>query len=156
MTMMIRPRARWMVLAAAALTLVACGKKEDDGKIPLSAEAKMPADSVHKGMVQPVPALEALPPAAQAALDSGNALFRKKLYAQAMERYRATEKLVPNHPSAVYGIYMVARATNDTTLADSALAVIKKYNAVMPHGKMDSTAALEAHKKAGVTLPPKG
>lgn len=75
-----------------------------------------------------------LGPAAKAALDSGNVLFRKKAYDQALAQYRAAAELAPQHSAPLFGIYMVARATNNKAMADSALDGIRRRNGPMPAG----------------------
>lgn len=149
MTKTIRPRAGWLALAAA-VTLMACNKKADDGKIPLISNAPMPQDSVHAGMSAPKAPEPDLSPAAKAALDSGNALQRKKLYPLALAQYRESSRLAPGNTAPTFGIYMAARATNNMALADSALALIKARNAVEPHGNVDTSAMNAAHQKAAV------
>ena len=80
-------------------------------------------------------------PAAKAALDSGNALYRRKAYAAALAQYRAASTLAPAHAAPFFGMYMVARATSNTRMADSALAGIRQRNgplAPVPHSLNDS------------------
>lgn len=148
MTMTIRPRAGWLALVAA-VTVMGCNKKADEGKLPLAANAEMPKDSVHAGMVAPKAPEPEMSPAARAALDSGNALQRKKMYAEALVQYRRSGTLAPGSTAPAFGVYMAARATNNTVLADSALAVIKERNAVEPHGNIDTSAVNAAHRTAG-------
>lgn len=152
MTKRIRSRTGWLALAAA-VTLMGCNRKADDGKIPLTANAQMPQDSVHAGMTAPKTPEPEMSPAAKAALDSGNALQRKKLYPQALAQYRESAKLAPDNTAPTFGIYMAARATNNMVLADSALALIKARNVVEPHGDVDSTAMNAAHQKAAGKPP---
>jgi len=151
MTITNRPRARWMVLAMA-VTLGACNKSSDADKIPLGANEKMPKDSVHAGMTAPAAAPAEVSPAAKVALDSGNALFRKKDYDKALEQYRIAAKASPDHAAPWFGINMVAGATKNKALGDSALAEIRKRNAVEPHTGNDSGSAAAAHKKAGLKV----
>ena len=154
MTMIISPRVRWLALATAVLVM-GCGKKGDDGKIPLSDGSKMPADSVHKGMTAPLPPPPDLTPAAKVPLDSGNVLFRKKVYKEALVQYRASAAAAPGNATPLYGMYMVGSAVKDLKLADSALAEIRKYNAVPAHDAPDTAALKELHKKATAKAIPK-
>lgn len=121
--------------AVALLGLSACSSGDDAG-VPLAQAAA--ADSVKR-----MAAAHALiGPEALAALDSGNVLFRSKRYAPALAVYRAAADLAPQHAAPLFGIYMVARATNDSALADSALAEISKRNGEVPaaaHQFPDST-----------------
>ena len=57
----------------------------------------------------PAPALAAN---AQAAIDSGNALYTAKDYAAALVQYRRAAALAPGHEAPLFGILMVANATN--------------------------------------------
>ena len=111
---------RCAVCALAVLTAVgaaACSVKKE--VVPLAQAAI--TDSVRA--VEAAHAL--LGPAAKAALDRGNAHFRKHEYAAALVEYRAASALAPQHAAPLYGISMVARATNDTALDDSALKEIR-------------------------------
>jgi hypothetical protein len=114
-------------LVAAALAVTGCSTASDAPKVPLGQRA--PADSV-----QPVTAAAhaIIGPRAKAALDSGNALYRKKQYAAALVHYREASELAPQHAAPFFGIYMVARATGNTAMADSALANIRLRNGPLP------------------------
>jgi hypothetical protein len=118
-------RQRHIVLAVA-LVAIACTVKQEAPKVPLSQATA--ADSARR--VASAHAL--LGPAARAALDSGNALYRKKAYAAALAQYRVASALAPQHAAPYFGIYMVGRATRDSAMADSALAAIRVRNGPMP------------------------
>lgn len=101
-----------------AATIAACAKRETPA-VPL-------AQAVITDSARAIEAAHALlGPAAKAALDRGNALFRKSDYAGALAEYRTASKLAPQHAAPLYGINMVAKATNDTALADSAMREIR-------------------------------
>jgi len=125
----------WCGIIVAAVTTVACTVKQDAPKKAL-AQGSL-ADSARA-----VAAAHALiGPAAKATLDSGNALYRKKAYVEALAQYRAASTLAPQHAAPLFGIYMVARATNNLTMADSALAGIRLRNGPMapaPHALSNS------------------
>jgi hypothetical protein len=143
---MTRSRVRlWCGIIVAAVMTVGCVNK-DASKKP-SAQGAL-ADSARK-----VAAAHALiGPAAKAALDSGNALYRKKEYASALAYYRSASTLAPQHAAPLFGIYLVARATNNVAMADSALAGIRQRNpmAPLPHAPHAS-----ATQKAAANLPRK-
>lgn len=114
--------------------IVACGGS-DAPKLPLAqgpaTDSARAVESAH-GLIGP---------AARAALDSGNASYRKKAYAEALGHYREASSLAPQHPAPFFGIYMVGRATNDRAMADSALADIRLRNGPLtpvPHSVSDS------------------
>jgi hypothetical protein len=88
-----------------------------------------------------------LGPAAKAALDSGNVLFRRKMYAEALAQYRSASELAPQHSAPLFGIYMVGRATNNKAMADSALIGIRVRNGPMPAGphSLPDTALQRIH-----------
>jgi hypothetical protein len=102
------------VALATSLVAAACSGSGAP-KVPLARGA---ADSVR--------AVETahgfLGPQAKEALDSGNTLFKQRAYADALGQYRAAAALAPQHAAPLFGIYMVARATNNAPMADSAPA----------------------------------
>ena len=112
----------------AILATLACSTRDESPKVPLGHPAG--ADSIRAE--QQAHAL--LGPAAKAALDSGNVLFRKKAFEGALAEYRAAAALAPQHSAPLFGIYMVARATNNKAMADSALAAIRLRNGPLPAG----------------------
>ncbi|HSJ62805.1 MAG TPA: hypothetical protein VK922_02750 [Gemmatimonadaceae bacterium] len=79
---------------------------------------------------------------ARAALDSGNRLFSAKAYAAALEQYRRAAALAPEHDAPLFGIVMVANATKDSALADSAAAAMRQQQAA----KRPATDLLDVHK----------
>lgn len=149
MSVMHMGRRSWMVFAAAAA--LGCKAEPVPPKVPLGQTAA--ADTTH-----PAPSARAeIGPEARAALDSGNALFRKKAYAGALVQYRAASALAPAHAAPLFGLYMVARATRDSAMADSVLAEIRKRNGPMtpaPHTMAD-TGLRRIHENVG-KKPPTG
>jgi hypothetical protein len=136
MTRSIVCRWRGITAVCAALASVACsgGGHQDRPKVPLAQRTADRPNTVEA-------AHAVIGPAARAALDSGNALFRKKAYAGALAQYRAAAALAPQHSAPLFGIYMVGRATNDSAMADSALAGIRLRSGSMtmpPHPMPDS------------------
>jgi hypothetical protein len=119
-------RARYNILVALASSILACSTKDE----PPRATLGRVADSAHAERQ----AHALLGPAAKAALDSGNVLFRKKSYSEALAQYRAAAALAPQHSAPLFGIYMVARATDNRAMADSALGAIRLRNGPMPGG----------------------
>jgi hypothetical protein len=137
-------------LAIVAMSL-ACSKPADaPAKVPLG---KAPEAAAPAGASGPV-----LTAAAKKALDSGNVLFRagsaakkkndaagaKKQYADALLQYRQAAKDSPDHAAPWFGIQMVAKEQNNTSLADSAFAAIRARNAApaatgAQHDMSDST-----------------
>ncbi|MEO8622039.1 MAG: hypothetical protein ABI625_13300 [bacterium] len=126
-------RSSAFLIAAAAV--LACTTREESPKVPLGQATV--GDSVRAATA----AHALIGPAAKAALDSGNAYFRRKAYAEALAEYRTASTLAPQHAAPFFGIYMVARATNNVAMADSALADIRTRNgplAPVPHTVNDS------------------
>jgi hypothetical protein len=117
-----RPR---LCLPALAFLAAACSGSSAP-KVPLALAA---TDSNARATEM---AHALLGPAAKAALDSGNALFRHKAYPQALSQYRLASDRAPQHTAPLFGIYMVGRATNNPLLADSAMAGIRARNGTMP------------------------
>ncbi len=129
----------------SAVAVLAC-TQEQAPKVPLSQLAS--ADSARAQ----VEAHAVIGPAAKAALDSGNAFYRQKDYMAALTKYRAASELAPQHAAPFFGMYMVARATGNMAMADSALADIRKRNgtlAPVPHSANDSVVQ-RAHEVAGL------
>lgn len=141
-------------LTATFLTAALCACGRDTG--PRTSLAATKSDSAKQ--VEEAHAL--LGPGARAQLDSGNAAFRKKAYDEALGRYRKASDLAPQHAAPFFGMYMVARATNNNKLADSAMAEIRKRNGDLSTGAGDrqfsDSALKEFHKKAGTKLPASG
>lgn len=111
---------------AASLVLAACTGGADAPSVALGRAST--ADSA-RAMAA---AHGFLGPQARAALDSGNRLFRERAYAEALGQYRAAAALAPQHAAPLFGIYMVARATDNAAMADSALAGIRLRSGSMP------------------------
>jgi hypothetical protein len=96
---------------------------------------------------------------ARIALDSGNALFRAKLYDAALAQYERSAGLVPAETAPLLGIMMVADVKKDKRLADATLERMKKLDpaladkeAVSSHSKvMKQHPAIENP----TTLPPR-
>jgi hypothetical protein len=141
-------RAPRAVILAVLGAVLACGRGNDAPQVPLAQAAE---DSVRQ--VEAAHAI--LGPGAKAALDSGNVLYRARKYPAALAEYRVAADLAPQHPAPLFGVYMVAQATGNTGLADSAMAEIKKRSgptAAAPHAFTDS-ALRDLHKKVGAPLP---
>ena len=124
---------RWITLLVASA--IACSNGESSPKVPLD---QLRADSAHAAAgVQAQGGQVELTADARIALDSGNALFRKKAYSAALEQYRLSSSRSPKHAAPYFGIYMVAQATKNASLADSALANIRANNGVPPRPGFD-------------------
>lgn len=116
--------------------LVACGQGKATPQQSTSASAAAIAVAIAPAAPPDSGATSAdLPADARVALDSGNALYRTKQYAAALVQYRLTAKRAPGDPTAYYGIYMVAEATKNRLLADTASAALTARGAMapMPH-----------------------
>lgn len=101
---------------------------------------------------------------ARLALDSGNRLFRAKLYDAALTQYERSARLVPVETAPLLGIMMVADVKKDQRLADATLARMKKLNpdladpdAVSSHAKaMKQHPPIESSMKLPPPHPPIG
>jgi alkanesulfonate monooxygenase SsuD/methylene tetrahydromethanopterin reductase-like flavin-dependent oxidoreductase (luciferase family) len=67
-------------------------------------------------------------------VDSGNVLYRARRYPEALVQYRRTVERSPDDVTGYFGVYMVAVATNDHALADSALVKLKSMGMTEPVG----------------------
>ncbi len=139
-------RIRHSIAIVLGAAIAACSGESGPPGVPLAQAAA--SDSLAR--MEAAHAL--IGPAAKAALDSGNALFRAKRYAPAMAIYRQAADLAPQHAAPLFGIYMVARATNNMKLADSTLAEISKRSAPVPAEvhRFDDSTVKEAHKSVPV------
>jgi hypothetical protein len=113
-------------LSVITVFVLACGGGGGAPKVPL---AQVATDSSARAMEA---AHALIGPEAKAALDSGNVLYRHKAYAEALAQYRLASDRAPQHSAPLFGIYMVARATNNPVLADSAIAGIRSRNGALP------------------------
>ena len=116
-------------VALAAAVALSCGR--DDGpRVPLSDvkrnAAVLPPD--HPSL-DPGPVLPAI---ARSALDSANAAFRVKDYARALRFYRQAANAAPMHASPWFGVFMVAQATGNAALRDSAQREVQKRTVDSP------------------------
>lgn len=118
--------ARLVVVAGTILGATSCYGANEGAGTPLAQTVAL--DSARRMAA----AHSLIGPAAKAALDSGNVLFRQKKYEPALAEYRAAADLAPQHAAPLFGMYMVARATNNAKLADSTLAEISKRNGEAP------------------------
>jgi hypothetical protein len=135
-----------------AVSALAC--KGSGGSPPAKSLAEMRADSAHTAAGVQTQGTPELAPEAKVALDSGNALFRKKAYTAALAQYRLASMRSPRHAAPYFGIYMVAQATKNTKLADSALANIRANNGVPPMPGFDHSDTIGAKARAGVKKGP--
>ena len=128
-----------LALLAAAF-VAGCSKKEEPPMIPLG-QAASPGLSPHGT----VPSITG---EAKVALDSGNKLYTAKSYALALAQYRRAAALAPEAEAPLFGILMVADATKNAALSDSATKALRALN--------DSTTAeevVDVHSRIG-TPPP--
>jgi hypothetical protein len=131
--MILRHRAGGMLATVAILT-AGCGQGNEASKTPATASTSSAAIVQVKASDTADTSPE-LPADARVSLDSGNALYRAKRYADALVQYRLTARRAPGDPTAYYGIYMVAEATKNRALADTASAALTARGAMapMPH-----------------------
>jgi hypothetical protein len=141
-----RPSRFALVPLAALVSFgpAACSRAPEPPKTPLAQSSIAATDTS-----SPAP----LPPAARAALDSGNAEFRAKHFETALAHYRVAAKTLPaDDATAYYGIFMAAKKLGNDKLADSAQAEVKKRAATT--APMLSDSALSAvHAAAGAKTP---
>ena len=107
-----------LTFVAAAIVLTACGGSDDTGKFPLNEMGRGASGA------GPTVLPAGLTAASAANLDSGNVAFRMRNYEDALRFYRTASREVPNHPAPWYGIMMVAQATGNTALSDSATTAV--------------------------------
>lgn len=114
-----------LLLAAGVLLASACRKTNDNEQAVAAADTGMNA-ALPPGHVPIASGLPTgLEPLTQALLDSGNAAFRHKNYDAALAFYGKARDAQPEHAAPWFGTYMVAQATKNTALADSALRMVR-------------------------------
>ncbi len=92
----------------------------------------------------------------KALLDSGNASFRASKHAEALAFYRRATTEMPGHAAPWFGAYMVARALNDTVLADSAMRMVRTRAPGMQEHPARSPAPMTPASPHGATIPKAG
>ena len=130
---------------ALATALAACSGADRAPKIPLGQSRPVPGQSLSTSSAPgpATPAAAAINASARPALDSGNALFRNKNFPGALAQYRLAAERAPEHAAPLFGIYMVAQATGNARLADSALAGIQSRTGddpASPRGARDAVS----------------
>lgn len=92
----------------------------------------------------------------RAMLDSGNASFRANKHAEALAFYRRAAAEMPAHAAPWFGAYMVARALNDTVLADSAMRMVRTRAPGMQEHPTGARGAMTPASPHGATIPKAG
>lgn len=87
---------------------------------------------------------------ARIAIDSGNVLFRAKLYDKALAQYSRSAELAPNEVAPLLGILMVADITKDSKLANETLPRLRKLDP-----SMADSSAVSSHSKV-IRAHPRG
>lgn len=117
------------ILPVLAMLLLGCSRGDSDDRVPLGQSAG------NAGQTAGAPRITG---EAKIALDSGNVLFRAKAYDLALAQYRRSAQLAPADVTPLFGVLMVAEATNNAKLADSVRTVMRSLN---PAAADSSTAA---------------
>ncbi len=116
---------------------------------------RIPLDGSNAGDTgRNVAAAPAITGEAKIALDSGNILFRAKAYDLALAQYRRSARLAPGEVIPLFGVLMVAEATKDPRLADSARTRIRELNPSASDSAARGHAELiDRHSRATATTP---
>jgi len=132
----------------ACLTTAACADSPRDARATEGAATRPAATGQRDGGSR-----AELSADAAAALDRANAEFRAGRYEAALAAYRGAAVHAPDHAAPWYGVYMVARATRDAALADSAMSAIR---ARTPSASGFSDSALARMHAGGAATTPGG
>lgn len=118
-----------LLLVGAVLTFSACQSKAAE-KVPLGQAVDTTAalPSGHPAVTSAVD----LTPAARFALDSGNVAFKAKNFPEALRLYRVAADAAPRHAAPWFGVYMVAKATGNAALGDSAMKEVQRRTPAPP------------------------
>jgi hypothetical protein len=130
-------------LLSAAIATSGCSGGEEAPKVPLGHPEVGAAGQ-----------RAVLDPKAKAALDSGNRLYTAKAYAAALEQYRRAAALEPEEEAPLFGILMVATATKDASLADSASKALRARDAAA--GDTTGSSLLDVHTRPPQNPHPPG
>jgi hypothetical protein len=122
------------LVAALMMLMTACRAGNEAPKTPLSELSAQAAAGTTSGSQGGGGAANPLPRDALIALDSGNALYRLKKYSDALVQYRLATKRAPDDASGYFGIYMVADATKNRPLLDSAVVALQARGMTVPAG----------------------
>lgn len=124
-------------LLVSTLVIAAGCAPEEEKDPPRQSLRSLAAEAPSATTTASSPATEAPPtaahpvevaPLARAALDRGNAAFRRQDYGAAMRDYRAAAAAEPKSAAPYYGVYMVALKVGNKTLADSAMREIQRLS----------------------------
>jgi hypothetical protein len=118
-----------VLFVGAMLTVAGCQQKAAP-KVPLG-QAVDTAAALPSGHPD-VTSAAGLTPAARAALDSGNVAFKAKNFPEALRQYRVAADAAPRHAAPWFGVYMVAKATGNAALGDSAMKEVQKRTPAPP------------------------
>jgi len=137
-----------------ALVAAACGRAGGE----VGTDTTTIAEVLPPGHV-PIPANSAgsvISLKGKALLDSGNVSFRANKHAEALAFYRRATTEMPGHAAPWFGAYMVARALNDTVLADSAMRMVRTRAPGMQEHPARSPAPMTPASPHGATIPKAG
>ena len=118
-----------LLLLATVFAASACQSKAAE-KVPLD-QARDTAAALPAGHPAVTSAGD-LAPAARVALDSGNVAFKAKNYPEALRLYRVAADAAPRHAAPWFGVYMVAKATGNAALGDSAMKEVQRRTPAPP------------------------
>ena len=124
--------------AGLAASLAACKTEQDAPKTPIGSNAGQAARDV-------------MPPAARAALDSGNVLLRSGDAKGAVAQYTLAANADPNNAAPWYGVMMAAQRAGDQKLADSAAAMVRAKSG---NPQLTDSGMAKMHAEGGTALPP--
>lgn len=159
---------RFLTLAGGLTALAACGGKANDnadsavaaravsdlppGHVPIAPSG---ASDLPPGHVPIDPSGAAqLQPLTQALLDSGNAAFRAQDFDAALRHYANARARQPEHAAPWFGTYMVAQATKNSALADSALRMVRQRAPEMQAHPIGPAAGLPPSRPPTLPYPP--
>ena len=134
-----------ILLAAGLLVAAAACSEKPAPKVPLGRpnDPGLPRVDTSPEAIKNNPH-SVMMPAAKAALDSGNALYRAGKYQLALTKYRAAAKLAPANAAPYYGMFMAADKLGNKALADSAAKAVAARDPSAP-GMFSDTLMKRTH-----------
>ncbi len=132
---------RWLAIVLVSALSACTGKEPPKVSLDQGGAANARAEAEGGALPSGHPSIDpagGISLTARTQLDSGNAAFRAKSYSMALRHYREAAAAAPAHSAPWFGIFMIAQATGNKALGDSATAEVKRRT-VDPAEVTDST-----------------
>ena len=141
---------RLFAVLLTALATAACSSNADDApKLPLGHP------EVGAGATRTRTGGPTITGEAKVALDSANHLYSAKDYDRALVQYRRAATRAPNVEAPLFGMLMVATATGNQRLADSATSAMRALQGASSQDSSGKATLLDIHSGAASSPRPR-